>query len=94
MTKEDEETGEEVGGIFIPFRANDLLVTKRKNVIAVFNASVAQLPSGRYTHVLTQVLDASVAEERKAAGYDYNKIVGHMRPKNYKKHKYQKKKKQ
>lgn len=66
-------------GIFIPFKANDLLVTSKKNVIAVFRAEVSQVPSPKYTHLLSQVVSGDVVEARRRLGFKFG-FVGHMRP--------------
>ena len=84
IEREDEETETVRRGIFIPFREGGLTVTSRKNVLAVFKARLAQVPSLKYTHLLTQIVDRNVIEARKAFGYKPG-FVGHMRKSDNKK---------
>lgn len=74
-------------GIFIPFKINDILVTSKKNVLVTFRKSLAQVPSSKYTHIITQVMSREAIEERRKHGYKSQQIVGHARPCNFKKEK-------
>lgn len=75
---DDPETGEPRRGIFIPFRNSGLTVTPKKNVLLVCKAQMAQVASSKYTHLLTQIIDKTVAEARKKLGFQQN-YIGHMR---------------
>lgn len=76
---EDEERGTAKRGIFIPFREGGLTVTPKRNVLAVFKASLAQVPSPKYTHLLTQVTDYDIEKESRKLGF-FKSFVGRMRP--------------
>lgn len=81
---EDPETGEPRRGLFLPFRNSGLTVTPKKNVLLVCKAQMAQVASRRYTHLLTQVMDANTAAELRRLGYKTG-FIGHSRPAGYKK---------
>ena len=76
---EDEERGGMRRGIFIPFAEAGLTVTPKKNVLAVFKAEMAQIATSKYTHLLTQIVDRSVWEERRRLGFRTG-FVGFMKP--------------
>lgn len=78
MTVDDEETGKNVMGLFIPIRQGGLTLTPKKNVLLVCKAQMAQVASSKYTHLLTQIIDKTVAEARKKLGFQQN-YIGHMR---------------
>ena len=75
---DDPETGEPRRGLFLPFRNSGLTVTPKKNVLLVCKAQMAQVASSKYTHLLTQIIDKTVAEARKKLGFQQN-YIGHMR---------------
>lgn len=79
VEREDEETGESVRGLFLPFRTAGLTVTPKKNVLLVCRAEAAQVASAKYTHLLTQVAGQEALEERARLGFRQG-FVGHMRP--------------
>lgn len=74
-------------GIFIPFRINDIFVSPKKNVMVTFKKALAQVPSSKYTSILTQVLSQDVAAERRKLGYG-TPIIGTARPIDWKKKKH------
>lgn len=80
---EDPYSGDEEMCVCIPIRKNNILVTSKKNALITFKASVAERPTDRYTHVLTQVLEADHIRMRTDAGFS-KIIVGHMRPVGFK----------
>lgn len=88
---DDPETGEPRRGIFIPFRNSGLTVTPKKNVLLVCKAELAQVPSSKYTHLLTQIMDRSDAAEQHKLGYKQG-FIGHARPATSKKNQKNKKK--
>lgn len=73
-----------VRGIFIPFKINDLLVTSKKNVLVTFKKTLAQVPSQKFTHILTQVLSREAIDARRSIGFNTQQIVGHARPCDFK----------
>jgi hypothetical protein len=75
---DDPETGEPRRGLFLPFKNSGLTVTPKKNVLLVCKAQMAQVASSKYTHLLTQIIDKTVAEARKKLGFQQN-YIGHMR---------------
>lgn len=66
-------------GIFIPFRVNDIFVSPKRNVMVTFKKTLAQIPSAKYTSILTQVLSQETAAERRKLGYN-TPIIGTARP--------------
>lgn len=76
---EDPETGEPRRGLFLPFRNSGLTVTPKRNVLLVCKSELAQVPSARYTHLLTQVMDRSTGMELRRMGYKTG-YIGHSRP--------------
>lgn len=73
-------------GIFIPFKVNDIFVSPKKNVMVTFKKTLAQVPSAKYTSILTQVLSQETAAERRKLGYN-TPIIGTARPIDWKKKK-------
>lgn len=82
VEREDEEGGEPERGLFIPLRRNSLLVTNRREVYATFKMEAAQISSRHHTHLLSQVLDRTVLEERRRLGYKSG-FVGFAKPVGY-----------
>lgn len=80
----NEDTGEEEFGVFIPIRPNNILVSPKKKAIVTFKAEVSQIPSTKYTHVLSPILEREHYVERKSLGYDVP-FMGFMRPTGFKK---------
>lgn len=76
---EDPETGEPRNGLFLPFRNSGLTVTPKKNVLLVCKAELAQVAQDGYTHLLTQIMDRSVAVEQRRLGYKQG-FIGKLRP--------------
>ena len=81
---EDPMTGDEETCICIPLRKNGILYTDRRNAILTVKATLAQRPSTKYTHLITQILDDEQANIIKKTGF-FKPYIGHMRPKNFKK---------
>lgn len=81
ITSVEDDEGREVQGLFIPFRNSGVTVTPKKNVILVCKAQMAHLPSRKYTHLLTQIMDESTASELRRMGYKQG-YIGHLRPAN------------
>lgn len=80
---EDPETGEPRRGLFIPFRLSGLTVTPKRNVLLVCRRELAQLPSAKFTHLLTQVMDRDVEDELRRLGFRPG-YIGHGRPADWK----------
>lgn len=76
---EDEETGKPCRGLFLPFRATGLSVTPKKNVLLVCKAEVAQVVTSKKTHLLTQITEREVWQERNRLGFKQG-FIGFMRP--------------
>ena len=85
ITTIENDEGREVKGLFLPFRTSGLTVTPKKNVLLVCKAELAQV-AARYTHILTQICDKEVWQERNRLGFK-QQIIGHMRNCNFKKKK-------
>ena len=81
----EDDKGREIKGLFLPFRQSGLTVTPKKNVLLVCKAELAQV-AARYTHVLTQICDKEVWQERNRLGFKQT-LIGHMRNINFKKKK-------
>ena len=80
---EDDE-GRDVQGLFIPFKGSGLTVTKKRNVLLVCKAELAQVASPKHTHLLSQICDRDVLVERRRLGFK-ECFIGHMAPIGYKK---------
>lgn len=78
-------------GIFIPYKEGGLTVTPKRNVLAVFKASLAQVASPKYTHLLSQIVDKDTEAMRKGMGF-IQTYVGFMRKAEHKINKYNEKK--
>lgn len=85
ITTMEDDKGREIKGLFLPFRQSGLTVTPKKNVLLVCKAELAQV-AARYTHVLTQICDKEVWQERNRLGFKQT-LIGHMRNINFKKKK-------
>lgn len=80
MTEHDYEDGRPPQrGIFIPYRDAGLFVSPKKNVIITCKMELAQVVSNHHTHLLTQVLDRDIIEERRRLGFKSG-FVGFARP--------------
>jgi hypothetical protein len=86
MNVEDEDTGKTIMGVFIPIRMGGLTLTPKKNVLLVAKCELPQLPSSRYTHLLSQICDKDVWAERRRLGFKEG-FIGHMSPSGFKKKK-------
>ena len=76
---EDDETGKNVRGLFLPFRESGLTVTPKKNVLLVCKAEVAQIVTSKKTHLLSQITEREVWHERNRLGFKQG-FIGFMRP--------------
>ena len=76
---EDDETGKTVRGLFLPFRESGLTVTPKKNVLLVCKAEVAQIVTSKKTHLLSQITEREVWQERNRLGFRQG-FIGFMRP--------------
>lgn len=76
---EDDETNKNVKGLFLPFRESGLSVTPKKNVLLVCKAEVAQIVTSKKTHLLTQITEREVWQERNRLGFKQG-FIGFMRP--------------
>lgn len=76
---EDDETGKPVRGLFLPFRESGLTVTPKKNVLLVCKAEVAQIVTSKKTHLLSQITEREVWQERNRLGFKQG-FIGFMRP--------------
>jgi hypothetical protein len=76
---EDEDTGKPCRGVFLPFKDAGLTVTPKKNVLLVCKAELAQLATKKYTHLLTQITEREVWQERNRLGFKQG-FIGFMRP--------------
>lgn len=81
---ENPETGEPERGLFIPFKNSGVTVTPKKNVIATYDMSMAQVPSMKYTHLLRQIMDRMVEDHWRKLGFHHN-YDGFAAPKGYRK---------
>lgn len=80
QTEHDYEDGRPPQrGIFIPYRDAGLFVSPKKNVIITCKMELAQVASSKYTHLLTQMLDRDIIEERRRLGFKSG-FVGFARP--------------
>jgi hypothetical protein len=84
MTVDDEETGKNVMGLFIPIRQGGLTLTPKKNVLLVCKATLAQVAQNGYTHLLTQIVDRDVEVENRRMGFKQC-FIGKMRPSGFRK---------
>lgn len=82
VDRDDEEGAEPERGLFIPLRRNSLLVTNRREVYVTFKMEAAQVASRHHTHLLSQILDNAVLEERRRLGYKSG-FVGFAKPIGY-----------
>ena len=76
---EDPDTGEPVNSLVIPIRRSGLTVTPKRNVLVTCKMEVCQIASKHHTHLLTQILDRTVMEERRRLGFKQG-FVGFARP--------------
>lgn len=79
MNVEDEDTGKTIMGVFIPIRMGGLTLTPKKNVLLVCKAEVAQVVTSKKTHLLTQITEREVWQERNRLGFKQG-FIGFMRP--------------
>ena len=84
MTVDDEETGKNVMGLFIPIRQGGLTLTPKKSVLLVCKATLAQVAQNGYTHLLTQIVDRDVEVENRRMGFKQC-FIGKMRPSGFRK---------
>ena len=66
-------------GIFIPFKEAGLFVSPKKNIMLTCKMELAQVVSNHHTHLLTQMLDGDLINERRRLGYKHG-FVGFARP--------------
>lgn len=76
---EDPDTGEPTKSLVIPIRKSGVTLTPKKRVLAVYKAQLAQIPSMKYSHLLTRVIDRDVLENMRRLGFKQN-FEGWMRP--------------
>lgn len=76
---EDPDTGEPVKSLVIPIRKSGVTLTPKRRVLAVYKAQMAQVPSPRYSHLLTRIIDRDVLENMRRLGFKQN-FEGFMRP--------------
>lgn len=76
---DDPDTGEPVNSLVIPLRKSGLTVTPKKNVLVTCRMEVCQIASKHHTHLLTQITDRTVLDERRRLGFRQG-FVGFARP--------------
>ena len=76
---EDPDTGEPVKSLVIPIRKSGVTLTPKRRVLAVYKAQMAQVPSPRYSHLLTRIIDRDVLENMRRLGFKQG-FEGHMKP--------------
>ena len=76
---EDPDTGEPVKSLVIPIRKSGVTLTPKRRVLAVYKAQMAQVPSPRYSHLLTRIIDRDVLNNMRRLGFKQN-FEGFMRP--------------
>jgi len=76
---EDPDTGEPVKSLVIPIRKSGVTLTPKRRVLAVYKAQMAQVPSPRYSHLLTRIIDRDVLNNMRGLGFKQN-FEGFMRP--------------
>ena len=80
LTEHDYEDGTAPKrGIFIPFKEAGLFVSPKKNVMLTCKMELAQVVSNHHTHLLTQMLDGDLINERRRLGYKHG-FVGFAKP--------------
>ena len=80
LTEHDYEDGTAPKrGIFIPFKEAGLFVSPKKNVMLTCKMELAQVVSNHHTHLLTQMLDGDLINERRKLGYKHG-FVGFAKP--------------
>lgn len=83
---ENPDTGDNERGLFIPFSRSGVTVTAKKDVLATYAMSMAQVPSTKYTHLLRQIVDKDVEYYWRKLGYSHA-FDGFASPKGYRKRK-------
>lgn len=78
ITSVEDDSGKEVRGLFIPFSHSGVTVTPKKNVLLVCRAEMSQVPSQKYSHLLSIVADRDDYAEWNRLGFNVG-FVGHMR---------------
>lgn len=76
---EDPDTGEPTMSLVIPIRKSGVTLTPKKRVLAVYKAQLAQIPSPKYSHLLTRVIDRDVLENMRRLGFKQG-FEGKMKP--------------
>lgn len=76
---EDPDTGEPTMSLVIPIRKSGVTLTPKRRVLAVYKAQMAQVPSPRYSHLLTRIIDRDVLNNMRRLGFKQN-FEGFMRP--------------
>lgn len=76
---EDPDTGEPVKSLVIPIRKSGVTLTPKRRVLAVYKAQMAQVPSPRYSHLLTRIIDRDVLNNMRRLGFKQG-FEGHMKP--------------
>lgn len=80
LTEHDYEDGTAPKrGIFIPFKDAGLFVSPKKNVMLTCKMELAQVVSNHHTHLLTQIIDGDLINERRRLGYKHG-FVGFAKP--------------
>lgn len=79
----DDNTGEVVEGVFIPIKKNGIFISPKKNAIVNMKASVSQVPSSKYSHIIEPIMDTEEYEEISRLGYK-KPIVGFMKTEHFK----------
>ena len=87
ITSMEDDSGKDVAGLFIPFHHSGLSVTPKHNVLLVCKAELSQVPSQKYSHLLSIVADRDDYAEWRRLGFKTG-FVGHMRDFNWKKKKH------
>lgn len=78
ITSVEDDSGKEVAGLFIPFSHSGVTVTPKRNVLLVCKAEMSQVPSNKYSHLLSIVADRDDYSEWNRLGFKTG-FIGHMR---------------
>lgn len=83
ITSIEGDDGKDIPGLFIPFKDSGLTITPKRNVLLVAKMEAAQIPSSKYTHLLSQVVDRDIVAKWRHLGFNSG-FIGFARPFNWK----------
>lgn len=78
--EEDPATERMEAGVFIPYDKNSITITPKGRAMVTFAARPRRETMSKGSHEVAMIFPKEVRERRKSLGFEWDVVVGYMRP--------------